>query len=223
MRFVRGAKVIAYDHNGGWVDEVAVDEHGRLERPMSVPTGGSVTLQGYAFGPLRNALQASTIAGISQYVDRVETRTFCPHGDIEGWTHCARCRGDATLDDIGAALSAHVLTDPGSRHDLPSRAVQRPNGMWTTAPDTGTSPGVQEALQPPGTDEARQRVESTLETAYSAHYAQGHQNGWDDRQADWSFALDEYCDLPEDVDDEDPEQVAKYITLLQDRLRAARG
>lgn len=48
-----------------------------------------------------------------------------------------------------------------------------------------------------------------------AAYETGHREGESCRQADWSCALDEACNLPDDVDADDPWSVARYIAKLQ--------
>lgn len=48
-----------------------------------------------------------------------------------------------------------------------------------------------------------------------ASYEIGHREGESSRQADWSLALTEYCELPEGVDHESPFAVALYIAGLQ--------
>lgn len=49
-------------------------------------------------------------------------------------------------------------------------------------------------------------------------YETGYRDGESNRQADWDFALDEYCDLPEDVDTQSPVEVAQYIDRLQKQI-----
>lgn len=48
-------------------------------------------------------------------------------------------------------------------------------------------------------------------------YEVGYREGESNRQADWTFALTEGCDLPADVDPESPLEVASYIARLQAR------
>jgi hypothetical protein len=57
------------------------------------------------------------------------------------------------------------------------------------------------------TDKSREIIDAAWE--------QGHTDGESCRQADWNFALSEYCELPPDVDSESAEQVARYIARLQ--------
>lgn len=48
------------------------------------------------------------------------------------------------------------------------------------------------------------------QASYDVAYSEGESN----RQADWDFALSEYCDLPDGVEIE-PMQIAAYIKRLQ--------
>jgi hypothetical protein len=47
-----------------------------------------------------------------------------------------------------------------------------------------------------------------------AVYDVGYREGESNREADWQFALDEHCSLPDDVEPE-PIPVAEYINRLQ--------
>lgn len=49
---------------------------------------------------------------------------------------------------------------------------------------------------------------------YESDYEQGYEDGGRSVEADWSCALDEACDLPEDVPPT-PWDVARYIAKLQ--------
>ena len=48
-------------------------------------------------------------------------------------------------------------------------------------------------------------------------YEVGYGDGESNQAADWAFALDEFCELPPDVNAWSPTEVAKYIAQLQDR------
>lgn len=61
-------------------------------------------------------------------------------------------------------------------------------------------------------------VKIAVEEGLRAFYEQGYIDGGNSNNADWSLALTEYCELPEGVDDESPQQVAEYIAGLQMKL-----
>jgi hypothetical protein len=48
-----------------------------------------------------------------------------------------------------------------------------------------------------------------------AVYETGYREGGGNRQVDWFIALTEYCELPDEIDTENPTQVAEYIAHLQ--------
>ena len=214
---------IAYDKDGNRVGESKVSPEGRVKPPLSVPAGGNVVFAGSLFGPIADAARIDTVTGFSIGKDEHP----CPHAR-PSWRMCPHCLGlnagpgtVAMTKDL-ISRSNPSLSSPRAPRSDPKEAEAWQEGYkagrYQQAAEDAILQASQAAQEPRRTTNLPSLRDETLravENALSTFYDQGYIDGGNSNNADWSFALTEYCELPEGVDDESPTQVAQYIARLQ--------
>lgn len=204
------ATATAYDREGNKVAESKVNPEGKVEPPLPVPADGWVNVEGIMHGPLAEAVRLDSVSAFSI----ANAEGPCPH-QRPSWRMCPHClglnRGVGTIQMTEDMLKASQSVSVAGQTHIPDLTA------WRERVGAPTEPA--QPHQTVNLPRREAQVVTAVEEGLRAFYEQGYIDGGNSNNVDWSFALTEYCELPEGVDDESPKQVAEYIAGLQMKLQ----